>query len=129
MIAMFVISCIIVLAVTFTTLDYIVRGCSSIRIKAVRNFMFEVCCSIPFTVLVNILVSYFLLSFTGAGAIAGMANLGSSVVVGIFGPAYMRRRFATINDPDSKMLASRVFSWMNKEMTSLRVWWNTRHIR
>lgn len=128
MIALFIISCIIVLAVTFTTLDYIVRGCSSIRIKAVRNFMFEVCCSIPFTVLVNILVSYFLLSFTGAGVIAGMANLGSSVIVGIFGSHYMRRRFAAATDPENNpVLAARVWKWMKGMRASIWAWTHRVH--
>lgn len=128
MFTIFVISIVIILAVTFTTLDYIVRACASIRIKTVRNFMFAVCCSIPFTVLVNILVSYFLLSFTGAGAVAGMANLGSSVIVGIFGSHYMRRRFAIATDPENNpVFAARIWKWMKGMRTRIWTWTHRIH--
>ncbi len=125
MIILMVLSTVIILAVSFSAMDYVVRGCASLTNKTMRNFAFTVATNPLFTISLNVIVSYLIMAFTGAGAIAGLANLGSSVIAGLFGPMYMRRRFASFADGDEKqkpVAASRVWTWLKAFRSSIEAW-------
>ena len=62
--------------------------------------------SIPVTVLLNFTISSILTQFTGEGLTAGFANLGSSVLVGIFLPPYLRKRY-NFQEMETRVLEER----------------------
>lgn len=99
MIGLFFIFTVITVAVTFTVYSYIVGGLISMGENMLARFAARVMFSVPMAVLVNIGVSMFLLAFTGSGALAGMANLASSIIAGIFGPRYMKHRYYGSKSP------------------------------
>lgn len=113
MILMFVIFVSICTTVTFISLDYITIGCARMPGNRIKYIIFQFMSSLPVTVIVNICLSYFLVSFTGAGMLAGMSNLASSIIVGIFAPRWMRSRFDKVSDPD-------YIPWLNRLRTSIK---------
>lgn len=86
--------------------------------------LFNFFMSPPITFAINFLISCLITGFTNSGLSAGTANLGSSILVGVFLPPYLRSKYnidrlrlEIKNNPSPITRITNIFS-KNKKMST-----------
>ena len=93
MLSMGLVLTLIDIAITGYLLDLVMKVIINVRPKKLRVGFYRLFNNGVTAFLLNLSISNMLAYFTGQGLIAGMANLGSSVLVALFLPMYLKQRY------------------------------------